>query len=636
MSEMKIKELPLDTAVNRFFDEAECNGFERRQGQVEMSLEIVQTIMDNKSLIVEAEVGIGKSMAYLVPIILQFFRERRQIIIATSTIALQEQLERDVNTVLNMIGVKTKVEVAKGMKNYICLRKLRKQRKSNEEFDDLYELAIQGVQHKSELSITDKSWDKICIKSVNKKCDACKYRDRCEYLQMRERIRCNDSIIICNQNMLVSHLLNKESGKGIFKDNISTIVVDEAHNLENKFRDAFTTSYSKKEIYSEIFNITRNRNNTMSRLITDTIKMIDTFFNYLKNDISQQQALTNDDMRTFYYRPSVDIKKLLLKIRTNMKDIEIRTNSRVYSLQMLRDFEKNTNLVWISNDHGVRINVCKKDIRRDIGKLLFSSVRRTILASATLTSQNSGTLRERYGYFVNSIGCPDYVNISKPKKSPYNYDEHSIMYVSNKLPCPNNHNRNRYRREAVIEIVKLLKVTQGKTLILFTAKDDRDYVFGKLSNMGLPYKIMIQSNDSSQGHRLENFRKNVDSVMLGTGTYWEGINIEGESLSQVIIFKLPFPIPEPIMEYKMSNTESPLMDIAVPEMIIKLKQGAGRLIRSADDKGIVSILDPRASSRLKTAYKDDILSALPENTITENISELKRFWTNIQEVDKND
>ena len=157
---------------------------------------------------------------------------------------------------------------------------------------------------------------------------------------------------------------------------------------------------------------------------------------------------------------------------------------------------------------------------------------------------------------MDSLGCSDDISISEPKKSPYNYDEHSMMYVSNKLPCPKRYNRNRYRQEAVAEIVRLLKITHGKTLILFTAKDDRDYVFGQLTSAGLPYKIMIQSSDSSQEQRLENLRKNVDSVILGTGTYWEGINVEGESLSQVIIFKLPFPVPEPIMEYTLRILES--------------------------------------------------------------------------------
>ena len=633
---MKIMELSLDTAVSRFFDEAERNGLERRQGQVEMSQEIAQAIMNKSSLIVEAEVGIGKSIAYLVPIVQQFFRDRRHVVIATSTIALQEQLERDVQNVLKMIGVKAKVEVAKGMKNYICLREARKHRKENEEFAALFELALHGVQRKSALSVTDRAWDKVCITSVGQKCDDCKYRNKCEYLQMRERIRCNDSIVICNHNMLVAHLLNMESGRGVFKGNLSTIVVDEAHNLESKFRDAFTNSFSQREISREIMKVTSNRKNTMSRLIIETIKMIDTFFNFLKNDISQQQAAADADMKTFYYRPSTEIKKLVLKLRSNMKEIEMRTNRRLHSLQTLRDSENNANLVWLSNEHGVRINVCRKDIRRDIGRLLFSSSRSTILTSATLTSQNSGKLKDRYGYFMDSLGCPDDICISEPKKSPYNYDEHSMMYVSNKLPCPKRYNRNRYRQEAVAEIVRLLKITHGKTLILFTAKDDRDYVFGQLTSAGLPYKIMIQSSDSSQEQRLENFRKNVDSVILGTGTYWEGINVEGESLSQVIIFKLPFPVPEPIMEYKMSKTECPLLEVAVPEMVIKLKQGAGRLIRSADDKGIVSILDPRVSKSLNTAYREDTLASLPEKNITEDITELDEFWNTIKEDGKHE
>lgn len=149
----------------------------------------------------------------------------------------------------------------------------------------------------------------------------------------------------------------------------------------------------------------------------------------------------------------------------------------------------------------------------------------------------------------------DNVCVSEPKKSPFDFDKHTMLYVSNKLPCPNKHNRNKYRNEAISEIVKLLEVTHGKTLILFTAKDDRDYVFKKLSNMGLPYKIMVQSSDSSQEHRLERFQNNVNSVILGTGAYLEGINIKGESLSQVIIFKLPFPVPDPITEYTKVQTD---------------------------------------------------------------------------------
>ena len=122
---MKIKEVSLLSAVNRFYKDDMKNGLQRRDGQIEMSYEVTQAIMDNKSLAVEAEVGIGKSIAYLVPLVLQFFRERKQMIIATSTITLQEQLESDILYVLEALGVRADVEIAKGMKNYICLKRFQ-------------------------------------------------------------------------------------------------------------------------------------------------------------------------------------------------------------------------------------------------------------------------------------------------------------------------------------------------------------------------------------------------------------------------------------------------------------------------------------------------------------------------------
>jgi ATP-dependent DNA helicase DinG len=633
---MKIKELSLLSAVNRFYKDDMKNGLQRRDGQIEMSGEITQAIMDNKSLAVEAEVGIGKSIAYLVPLVLQFFRERKQMIIATSTITLQEQLERDIIKVLEVLGVRADVEIAKGMKNYICLKRFQNFVREHSDYIRTYDRAKYGLQTRTDVYVSEDVWNKICITSCGEKCSDCQFRKICEYSLMRERIRNNDEIVICNQNMLVTHLINEESGKGIFKPDFSTVVIDEAHNLESKFRDAFTTSYSQNEISNEILKATTNRKDVLSSLIVELIQMVDSLFKYMKFDINQQQSEAEGDMNTYYYRPIREIRKLVLRIRSGLLEIEMRTNRRIKCLQMFRNLGNKNFLVWLSTEKGVRINVCKKNIRKEIGRLLFTSTRRTILTSGTITSQNSGTLKERYQYFMDSLGCPDNVCVSEPKKSPFDFDKHTMLYVSNKLPCPNKHNRNKYRNEAISEIVKLLEVTHGKTLILFTAKDDRDYVFKKLSNMGLPYKIMVQSSDSSQEHRLERFQNNVNSVILGTGAYWEGINIKGESLSQVIIFKLPFPVPDPITEYKMANKECPLLEVAVPEMIIKLKQGAGRLIRSSEDKGIVSILDPRVSSRLKTAYREDTLASLPEKNSTEDISELKEFWNSIKGDGKHD
>ena len=270
--------------------------------------------------------------------------------------------------------------------------------------------------------------------------------------------------------------------------------------------------------------------------------------------------------------------------------------------------------------------------------MLFGKDICTVLTSATLTNGSIGESIEKYRYFLDALGFPfDKGLISEPKRSPFDYDRNTILYISPNMPYPKHElaERKKYANSAIEEIVKLLAVTKGKALILFTARHDMEYVFGKLSNIGLPYKMMIQSENSSQKRRLDKFKTDTDSVILGTGTYWEGINIEGKALSQVIIFKLPFPAPDPITEYKISLVEDPIMEVAVPEMIIKLKQGAGRLIRSASDRGIVSILDPRLSSLSKAAYKEMTLNALPEKNRTESITELQEFWNRINEKKEN-
>ena len=264
--------------------------------------------------------------------------------------------------------------------------------------------------------------------------------------------------------------------------------------------------------------------------------------------------------------------------------------------------------------------------------MLFPFGKTTVLTSATISDKSEGSPIDKCRYFLHNIAFPVVGLVSEPKRSPFNYDENTMLYCSSKLPYPNQENRQLYREQSIAEIVKLLNITHGRTLILFTAKEDMEYVYKKLSNKHLPYKILMQGKGSSQAHQLDKFKSDVDSVILGTGTYWEGINVEGESLSQVIIFKLPFPVPDPIIDYKMSLADDNVRDVAVPEMIIKLKQGAGRLIRSSSDKGIVSILDPRASSRESKSYRETILNALSEKNCTEDIDELTAFWNRLTEI----
>ena len=178
-------------------------------------------------------------------------------------------------------------------------------------------------------------------------------------------------------------------------------------------------------------------------------------------------------------------------------------------------------------------------------------------------------------------------------------------------------------------MLDVLDISGGKALVLFTAKSDMEEVYSILSQMDLPYKILMQQSGSSQDYVLNEFKENTNSVLLGTGAYWEGISIEGKSLSNVVIFRLPFPVPDPIIEYKASIAKDPLMDVRVPEMVIKLKQGIGRLIRNFTDTGIVCIIDRRLRDEPSERYHDVTWASLPIKNKTRSLDELRTFYESL-------
>lgn len=484
------------------------------------------------------------------------------------------------------------------------------------------------------MNISDTEWDKISISNFGKdRCKSCPYTQSCQYHKMRSALVYESAIVICNQNMLVSHLMNQQKGKGLFSPSVNTFIIDEAHNIESKFRSAaYTTAYSKSDIVNVITDSVRNiRNPYMKELAEEIAVDLEELFHMFRVQVQKQESEAVGDVTSFFLEMNKDISEQIFLIRRNLATLNARTEKDAgLVLQFLREVSNNAddNLVWLEKDKRLRLCVCQKDIRKDISRLLFSQGRCTVLTSATISDKQTGTPREKCSYYLNSIGYPVIGMVSEPKKSPFDYDNHTMLYCSREMPYPSIERRKEYRTASIAEIVKLLEVTNGKTLILFTAKEDMEYVYKKLSNMHLPYKILMQSKTSSQAYQLEKFREDTNSVILGTGTYWEGINVEGESLSQVIIYKLPFPVPEPIIDYKMSLTENPIDEVAVPEMVIQLKQGVGRLIRSANDTGIVSILDPRVSLR-KAKYADVALDALSVKNRADSIEELHTFWDRI-------
>lgn len=640
-----------------FWDVAPEHGFEMREGQQDMSFEIVDALIHDQHFAVEAGVGIGKSFGYLVPVLLYNKKMKKPVIVATSTIALQEQLWDDVHDVMPLLNTDPEVILAKGQTHYLC------HKRANEYLSmdgavipkELADGIEEGFQERKQFPpfLPQNIWDKVNIQRFSmRNCGPCE--KKCLYYAIRSQLRYTDGIVLCNQDFLTAHLRQIRSGQdGLINRDADLIVVDEAHNLDDKVRSATTERINQGKILGLIKSATNevkpsDRQNVYAEA-NEAQRAIRTFFDCLKAQVQQQINNAQQDMRyadRFFFddsaesidllRSMVDATKnaaLSIQIYASFEyhgrstaasdDLDELTENLTEMIEELDDY-----LLWIERKGSqAELVYCPKNTREITKRLYFSGKARTILTSATLTNTTEGSLEDQYAYFISNTGFPtdEHGCLSEPKPSPYPYDEHSMIYYCDDLPHPTKEHE-AFIEQGVQRLLEVLDISGGKALVLFTAKSDMEDVYSILSQKELPYKVLMQQSGSSQDQVLKEFRENTNSVLLGTGAYWEGISIEGKSLSNVVIFRLPFPVPDPIINYKASIADDALMDVNVPEMVIKLKQGIGRLIRNFTDTGIVCIIDRRLRDEPAERYHDIAWSSLPIKNRTKSLDELRRFY----------
>ncbi len=640
-----------------FWDVAPEHGFEMREGQQDMSFEIVDALIHDQHFAVEAGVGIGKSFGYLVPVLLYNKKMKKPVIVATSTIALQEQLWDDVHDVMPLLNTDPEVILAKGQTHYLC------HKRANEYLSmdgavipkELADGIEEGFQERKQFPpfLPQNIWDKVNIQRFSmRNCGPCE--KKCLYYAIRSQLRYTDGIVLCNQDFLTAHLRQIRRGQdGLINRDADLIVVDEAHNLDDKVRSATTERINQGKILGLIKSATNevkpsDRQNVYAEA-NEAQRAIRTFFDCLKAQVQQQINNVQQDMRyadRFFFddsaesidllRSMVDATKnaaLSIQIYASFEyhgrstaasdDLDELTENLTEMIEELDDY-----LLWIERKGSqAELVYCPKNTREITKRLYFSGKARTILTSATLTNTTEGSLEDQYAYFISNTGFPtdEHGCLSEPKPSPYPYDEHSMIYYCDDLPHPTKEHE-AFIEQGVQRLLEVLDISGGKALVLFTAKSDMEDIYSILSQKELPYKVLMQQSGSSQDQVLKEFRENTNSVLLGTGAYWEGISIEGKSLSNVVIFRLPFPVPDPIINYKASIADDALMDVNVPEMVIKLKQGIGRLIRNFTDTGIVCIIDRRLRDEPAERYHDIAWSSLPIKNRTKSLDELRRFY----------
>lgn len=621
--------------TNRFFQLIKYKGTEinYRKKQHEYAMAIMNAIKENKTLLIEAPVGIGKSYGYLIPIFYSINSSKKfnKVIISTSTMTLQDQLLKSANEVSKMLGINLKVEVVKGIGNYACLKKI-----SNLSSKQKKMLAKEGINinemfkrikdsdtalRKEVLEVADSIWKEIALESRGE-CSRCSYKLKCPHYNLENNRLSAADIVIMNHNYLSSYL-NRES---TIKED--AIIVDEAHLLEEAIRginiSEITYDYLKSFIYDE----------QILREVLDLFRKIRNSANrsFNRNKIVKAELLDKKDLEQLEFTVTKSIINLLNNtikdlnnyISTLKKDnrnskgkLSEKTVLQIEKIEefvnVLNDMSKKSNsenVYWVSfiEKDKIKIGYVKKNLQ-PITKKLFSTPS-VVLTSATMTNLNGS-----YSKIKKDLYVPEWNETVKPIEPIFDYQTRTAIYCDDNINNTYNYSTT-YVALLAERIDQIIRKTRGRSLILFTSKKIMKSVGEILKEKDKinPYgfNLIFQDQEGKSNDEIQKMFENdpTKACLFGTA-FWEGLDIKGSKLCNVIITKLPYQVPTPIEKYKSSLQEE---DYYFAKMISKLLQGCGRLIRGSKDFGTIFILDPRATNQKIKKY----LSLYPQSDSIED------------------
>jgi ATP-dependent DNA helicase DinG len=656
------------------------NGYAIRKEQIALSDSILDTIHRRTVTLAEAEVGTGKTLAYLVAAIIakrgrlnDFWNKayypkmsyvdmaQMPIVIATSSIALQKAILTEYipalsETLLAYGVIKTPITAVlrKGREHYVCERNLRsclKYEPSGGTKQRLQKLlAPRAPIDIAEIEGLDR-YTKRKIAVPDRCAYGCPYRDGCAYLRFREHAN-NPAIDIqvLNHNYFLADMKLRASDKRPLIPNYQTVIIDEAHKFLAAARTMFgseLSSFTLTELKNAVFNLNFRREpaqklaRKMAKKLSDESRRL-----FRRLDELSRNEETDDDATRFtavidtdgarHLRNLRDIADTLYELLTSeaiTTSGEGKKSDILWDLASAREqlaslARHSEHICWLEkpNEHTTpgtepetRLCAIPKDLDGMLYKSLWSRGIPTILTSGTLSAAGD------FSHIKRTLGLEllgsKLTETSKP--SPFNHRENALLYISENMPFPDNKDKT-YIAATADEVERLIRVAHGHTAVLFTSYDAMGRVHAELMARNLPFPLYRLEKGGVR--EIEKFKKSSGGVLFASGALWEGIDIPGDALSMLIIVKLPFQVPDPIGEYEqtlytdMFEYKSKLV---VPEMLIKLKQGFGRLIRTETDSGIVAILDSRANSN--GAYRAKVLSALPDCRVTADIGDVIHF-----------
>lgn len=641
-----------DGVIARFHD-----NYEYREGQVRMADAVARSFVDKKHLIVEAGTGTGKTLAYLIPAINESIRTKKRIIISTGTKNLQEQLmQKDIPFLQKIFPKKFTAAYMKGRSNYACLYRLHKSGDQPvldgvneiESFREVVEWSTETqTGDKAELTFLPENlpfWNRVNAKAEICIGQKCPDYEPCFITRMRAGADRAD-IVIVNHHLFFADLNVRGNQFGKVLPDYGAVIFDEAHLIEDIAADYFgfqVSNFRIDELVHDAASLPVNDAIFNSAIIKVSARiaalseqfwarfsqargqegrfplLVDAFSSHGRNgdeptplgeayhalDDALDRLETDADV---YSDKLPEAESVVKRIRQTRFDLGF----------IVKQADRNF-VYWLERrGRGTYLQASPVDVSQLLQEKLFDRVDTCILTSATLSTNGSfNFIRDRLGLApgkTNSLEAP----------SSFDYENQAVLYLPKAMPDPRSPE---FTQMAAAEIVRILQVTNGRAFVLCTSISSMAALFELVSSrVGFP--CLLQGSMSKTG-LIDKFRATPHAVLFATSSFWQGVDVRGDQLSCVIIDKLPFAVPtDPLVAARSKHIDEnggrSFFDYSVPQAIITLKQGIGRLIRSKTDRGIIAILDPRLRTK---GYGRDFLQSLPRMRIVHDVEGLRGIF----------